>query len=113
MELLPPLITTRSLLGNCITAAELGYLLQDTIILLLAARLRARDIAQRDTDRRVRSSLAKEINWRVLGWHHLGLSAGLGWLQVYVARREGEGDFGYFDVDAYERFVSWPLVFWG
>ena len=77
-----PLITTRSTLGNSITAFEMGYLVQDAVILILAARLRARG---RGND------LVKEINWRVLGWHHAGLSSALAVLQWYVAREREKG----------------------
>lgn len=80
-----PLITTRSILGNSIAAFEMGYLVQDTVILILAARLRARDAGGRG------KSLVKEINWRVLGWHHAGLSSALGVLQWYIAQGREKG----------------------
>lgn len=63
-------------------AFELGYLVQDTVILILAARLRARDGGRR---------LVKEIDWRVLGWHHVGLSSALAVLQLYIARGKEKG----------------------
>ncbi|KAK5021103.1 hypothetical protein BJ546DRAFT_982129 [Cryomyces antarcticus] len=78
------LITTRSAFANAITALETGYLIQDAVILLLGARLRVK--AKGTTGR-----LAKEINWRVLGWHHAGLSAALGVLQWYIARGREKG----------------------
>lgn len=80
-----PLITTRSTLGNSITAFEMGYLVQDAVILILAARLRAQGLG------RGRESLVKEINWRVLGWHHAGISTALGLLQWYIARGKEKG----------------------
>lgn len=79
------LITTRSTLGNSITALETAYLVQDAVILILGARLRARYGGGRG------KSLAKEINWRVLGWHHAGLSSALGVLQWYIARGREKG----------------------
>lgn len=79
------LITARSILGNSITAFEMGYLVQDVMILILAARLRARDAGGRGR------SLVKEINWTVLGWHHAGLSSALGVLQWYIARGREKG----------------------
>lgn len=77
-----PLITTRSMLGNSIVAFEMGYLVQDAVILILAARLRARGRGK---------GWAKEINWRVLGWHHAGLSTALAVLQWYIARGREKG----------------------
>lgn len=78
-----PLITTRSALGNAITAIETGYLVQDAFILLLGARLRERGNGEK--------GLVKEINWRVLGWHHAGLATALGVLQWYIARGKEKG----------------------
>ena len=75
-------ITTRSSLSNAITAWETGYLLQDTVILLLGARLRSQ---QSNT------YLAKEINWRVLLWHHGALSIALLMLQWYIAHGKEKG----------------------
>ncbi|MCJ1244426.1 hypothetical protein MMC30_001624 [Trapelia coarctata] len=77
-----PVITIRSSLSNAITAWETGYLLQDTVILLLGARLRSQQSHTR---------LAKEINWRVLLWHHGGLSVALLILQWYIARGKEKG----------------------
>ena len=77
-----PLITTHSTLGNSITAFEMGYLVQDAVILILAARLRARARG---------GGLVKEINWGVLGWHHAGLSSALAVLQWYIARGREKG----------------------
>lgn len=79
------LITARSTLGNSITALETGYLVQDAVILILGARLRTRYTGGKG------SSLAKEINWRVLGWHHAGLSSALGVLQWYIACGKEKG----------------------
>ena len=78
-----PLITTRSALGNAITAIETGYLVQDTFILLLGARLGARGNGGK--------GLVKDINWRVLGWHHAALVSALGLLQWYIAKGKEKG----------------------
>jgi hypothetical protein len=78
-----PLITTRSVFGNSLTALEMGYLVQDAVILILAARLRARGEG--------RKALVKQINWRVLGWHHIGIASALGVLQLYIARGQEKG----------------------
>ncbi|KAG9239920.1 hypothetical protein BJ878DRAFT_484312 [Calycina marina] len=77
-----PLIATHSALGNSITALEMGYLVQDAVILVIAARVRARGSGTR---------LVKEIPWRVLGWHHAGLSGALAVLQWYIARGREKG----------------------
>jgi len=77
-----PIITTRSALSNALTAWETGYLLQDTLILLLGARLQSQ---QRNT------RLVKEVNWRVLLWHHGGLSVALAVLQWYIAHGREKG----------------------
>lgn len=74
------LITTRSVLGNSLAALEMGYLVQDAVILILAARLRTRDPSGKG-----REAIVKEINWRVLGWHHAGIASALGVLQWYIA----------------------------
>lgn len=79
------LITTRSAFGNSITALETGYMVQDAVILVLGARLRTR---YPDGGGK---SLAKEINWRVLGWHHAGLSSVLVVLQWYIAHGRERG----------------------
>jgi hypothetical protein len=69
--------------GNSLTALETGYLVQDAVILILAARLRTRGQG--------RKALVKQINWRVLGWHHVGLASALGMLQMYIARGQEKG----------------------
>ncbi|PVH75137.1 hypothetical protein DL98DRAFT_428020 [Cadophora sp. DSE1049] len=80
-----PLITARSNVGNSIMAFELGYLLQDSVILFLAARLRKRDVGGKG------KLLVKDINWRVLGWHHAGFSSALGVLQWYISQGREKG----------------------
>lgn len=51
-------------------------------MLVRGARLRSRESKVR---------LVKEINWRVLLWHHGGLSAALAILQWYIARGRERG----------------------
>ncbi len=60
----------------------MGYLVQDAVILILAAQLRARGRGK---------GLVKEINWRVLGWHHAGLSSALAVLQWYITHGREKG----------------------
>ena len=77
-----PIITARSTLGNNITAWETGYLIQDTLILVLGARLRSKNGGK---------TMVKELNWRILGWHHVGLASALGVLQWYIAKGKEKG----------------------
>ncbi|KAK9321350.1 hypothetical protein V1517DRAFT_176115 [Lipomyces orientalis] len=81
------IITTRSNLGNCITAIETAYLVQDTVILIMGAqaRLRNRHAGEKDM------ALVKEINWRVLMGHHVGLGTAFGILQRYIALDREKG----------------------
>ncbi|MCJ1310471.1 hypothetical protein MMC25_004135 [Agyrium rufum] len=71
------IVTARSEFANALTALETGYLIQDAGVLLLIARLRARE---------GKTTLAKKLDWRILGWHHGGLIGALGLLQWYIAR---------------------------
>lgn len=67
-----------------IIAFECGYLLQDFVVLIRGARLVA-------GDGRARSVMARNVNWRVLGWHHLGLAAGLGLFHLRAVRGTAKG----------------------
>lgn len=69
---------------NTIIAFECGYLIQDFAILLLGSRIRARGS-------RERSVMARNINWRVLGWHHLGVAAALGLFHLKALRGQAKG----------------------
>jgi len=80
-----PLITARSNVGNSIMAFELGYLIQDSVILFLASRIRKQDVGRNITP------LVKDINWKVLGWHHFGFSSALGVLQWYIYHGREKG----------------------
>lgn len=74
------IIRARSTLGNSITALETGYLLQDAVVLVLAAWLR-----RRRTGGSQLKAVFEGIRWRVLVWHHGGLAGALGVLQWYIA----------------------------
>lgn len=63
------LIETQSTVGDAIISWECGYLLADFLILSLGA--------PRDKTKSDRSLLARSANWRVLGFHHLGLGCAL------------------------------------
>jgi len=78
-----PIIEAKSSLANVLTAIETGYLLQDSIILILGARLRSRHSGGK--------GLMKELNLRVLAWHHAGIASALGLLQWYIARGKEKG----------------------
>jgi hypothetical protein len=79
------IITARSEFGNCITALETGYLIQDVVVLILIAYRRSLHSGGE------RKTLAKEINWKILGWHHIGLVGALGILQRYIAHGRERG----------------------
>lgn len=65
-------------------AIECGYLLQDFVVLIYGARRLA-------TDGRARSVMARNVNWRILGWHHLGIAAALGTFHVRALRSNAPG----------------------
>lgn len=75
-----PIITTRSEFANAIIALETAYLLQDSVILFYASKLHQRA-----------GGSTKGLNIRHLGYHHGGLSAALGLLQVYIAQGREKG----------------------
>lgn len=79
------IIQARSTLGNSITALETGYLLQDAVILVLAAWLR------RQRTGGSTKAVFDGIRWRVLAWHHVGLASALGLLQWYIVRGSEKG----------------------
>jgi hypothetical protein len=86
-----PIITTRSELANTLTAIETGYLLQDSIVLLLAAQskqvlLNRRVGGSGDAQRALRG-----LNLRHLGWHHALLGSAFVVLQIYIAQGREKG----------------------
>ena len=83
-----PLLQTRSMFGNAITAFECGYLLQDTISLLREARLRLHFVQpnRRPTIR----SLLKYAD-KTLLTHHVGISFALLILQYYIHQDRDRG----------------------
>lgn len=64
------LIETQSTLGDSIVSWECGYLLADFLILSLGTPRPSRHAADR-------SLLSRSVNWRVLGFHHLGIGISL------------------------------------
>lgn len=77
------IIEAKSSFANVLTAIETGYLLQDSLILFIGARLRARHAQTR----RLRGDL---YPW-VLAWHHGGIGGALCMLQWYIARGKEKG----------------------
>lgn len=75
----PTIIDASPPFANTLLAYECGYLLQDFVVLIRGARRLA-------GDGRARSVLARNVNWRVLGFHHLGLAVGLGLFHVRTLR---------------------------
>ena len=74
------IVTTRSEFANAITALETAYLLQDSVILFYASKL------HRHAGRSM-----KRLKIRHLAYHHVGLSAALGVLQLYIAQGREKG----------------------
>ena len=70
-------VTTRSEAANALTALETGYLLADAGILIQEARLAAQER---------RTSVRRQLDLRIFGWHHGGLIAGFGLMQWYIAK---------------------------
>lgn len=75
-----PIITTRSEFANAIAALETAYLLQDSVILFYASKLHRRS-----------GGSTKGLNIKHLAYHHVGLIAALGLLQVYIAQGREKG----------------------
>ena len=72
-----PIIAVRSEIANAITALETAYLVVDAGILVQGAKLRAQEC---------RTNLLRQLNLRVLAWHHGGLIGAFGLLQWYIAK---------------------------
>lgn len=64
------LIETQSVVGDSIISWECGYLLADFLILSLGA-------PRQSGSKTDRSLLSRSVNWRVLGFHHLGIGIAL------------------------------------
>lgn len=67
---------------NTLLAFECGYLLQDFVVLVRGARRFSGDRRARS-----RSLLGRNVNWRILGVHHLGLAVGLGLFHIRSLRK--------------------------
>ena len=73
-----PAIQTRSEFANAITAIECGYLLQDSVVLILSSRLNARAGKSGTLD-------------KTLLTHHVGIGLALATLQYYIAIGKEKG----------------------
>ena len=73
-----PTIQGRSELANAVTAIECGYLIQDTLALLLSAKLHNK------------AGLKGTLDKTLLA-HHIGIGAALVVLQYYIARGRERG----------------------
>ena len=83
-----PLIATRSIFANAITALECGYLLQDTVALIQEARLRTSAVQPRSIPT-IRSILRHAD--KTLLTHHVGISLALLILQYYTRQGRERG----------------------
>lgn len=79
----PPIIATRSLFAQCITAIETGYLLQDSLVLLYMYLKRHKKAPN--------ASRLKSFNFLHLGLHHAILGGCLSLLQYYIAHDWDKG----------------------
>lgn len=70
--------------ANAIISYECGYLIQDFVILVIAARRAA-------IDKQARSVMARNVNWRIIGWHHLGIACALGLFHVRALEGRAKG----------------------
>jgi hypothetical protein len=86
-----PIITTRSELANALTAIETGYLLQDSIMLLLAAQSKQVLLNKKISSSRDARGTLRGLNLRHLGWHHALLGSAFVVLQIYIARGREKG----------------------
>lgn len=69
---------------NAIIAYECGYLIQDFVILVLGAQ-------RVMIDKRAKSVMARNINWRILGFHHLGIASALGLFHIRALEGQVKG----------------------
>lgn len=70
--------------ANAIISYECGYLIQDIVILVMGARRVA-------MDKRAKSVMDRNINWRILGWHHLGIASALGLFHFRALEGQAKG----------------------
>ena len=88
-----PIVTRNSEFANSLTAIETAYLLQDSLVLLLAAQTK-RAFLQKNISTSgaiVGTKALRGLNLRHLGWHHAILGSAFTVLQVYIARGRERG----------------------
>ncbi|KAK9234826.1 hypothetical protein V1525DRAFT_31625 [Lipomyces kononenkoae] len=81
------IITSRSVVGNSIAALEMGYLVQDAVLLIVSGRLWSRSSSENGRN------LVKDIPWKAIGWHHVIIASALGVLLRYIAQGREKGIF--------------------
>ena len=88
-----PIITTRSELANSLTAIETAYLLQDSLVLLLASQSQRVFLHKKSSEggQGSDSRALRGLNLRHLGWHHGLLGSAFVVLQVYIAQGREKG----------------------
>ncbi|KAJ9603877.1 hypothetical protein H2200_011399 [Cladophialophora chaetospira] len=87
-----PIITTKSTFANSLSAIETAYLLQDSLVLLLAAQTK-QVFLHKKTSRpgKAPAKALRGLNLRHLGWHHALLGSAFVVLQIYIARGKEKG----------------------
>ncbi len=85
----PPssVIDAQSTVGRALIAWECGYLFADFAVLVLGARHFRKQPSQAQS----RSVLARSVNWRVMGWHHLGIGVALALYHIHGLRGPTKG----------------------
>ncbi|RYO75175.1 hypothetical protein DL764_010569 [Monosporascus ibericus] len=78
------IIDAQSPLGNAIVAWECGYLIGDLVALILGAR-------RTTVDGQSRSIVGRSMNWKLLGWHHLGIGSALALFHIQACRGKEKG----------------------
>ena len=77
-----PLIAARSGVANCLAAWEAGYLLQDTVLLVVGQRMGRGGVG---------GLVARGVDARLQAVHHVGVGGALAVLMCYVARGRERG----------------------
>lgn len=85
----PPssVIDAQSTIGRALIAWECGYLFADFAVLVLGAR----HFRRQQSNAHSKSVLARSVNWRVMGWHHLGIGVALALYHIHGLRGPTKG----------------------
>ena len=84
----PPssVIDAQSPVAKALIAWECGYLFADFAVLVLGSRK-----FRGQSSSSSKPVLARSVNWRILGWHHLGIGIGLALYHIHGLRGPTRG----------------------